>query len=143
MDSESEWLQDACPNWASPEELVEGPIARSPASDVWSLAMVFWEIMTCSVPFASLGVDRDAIRRAVCDGGERPPCESDIPPDVAAVLGACWASNPSQRLTVPVLIRRMRDVRTRLVLARPLMMSPGIEVRHQSNPGSADSWSTL
>ncbi|CAK9859116.1 unnamed protein product [Sphagnum jensenii] len=66
------------------------------AADVYSFAMVFFEVLTGKLPFE--GVRRRAIHERVLKG-ERPilPPDDYCPVHVSAVIKKCWATMPEDR----------------------------------------------
>jgi serine/threonine protein kinase len=101
-------------NWMSPEQLKSGKVV--PASDMYSLGCVIWELATGRLPWtdedtgASLR-DVQIIAKVVSDG-ERltfpSECESDpVWAELVEVAQMCFAENPEERPTAA-------DVATRL-----------------------------
>lgn len=70
----------------------------TPASDVYSLAIVLWELLTGDVPFAGENFVAVALRHI----NEPPPdllaLRPDVPPRLAALLGWALAKEPEQRI---------------------------------------------
>lgn len=89
----------------APETLL-GPGAFSFASDVWAFGCFLYELCVGLEPWK--GVDPRTVARLTL-GGRRPP----LPPpplldaQLAALIAACWASEPSRRPAI-------RDVRVSL-----------------------------
>lgn len=89
-------------NWAPPESIARyaGGIEYSQASDVYALAMCFWELYTCEVPYdepAYQAMQHDEFVRLVCEIGERPEVPADTPDYLRDILRQCWRTNPSER----------------------------------------------
>lgn len=72
--------------------------AVSSASDVYSLGMVAWEVLSREVPWANETLPRDIYIRVVFKG-DRPPIPVDTPTDIAEMIKGCWAGAPEDRLT--------------------------------------------
>jgi len=82
-------------HWMAPEILVGEPYDHH--ADVFSFAMVIFEVLCREVPFEDLSVQKVAL--TVAEGG-RPDMEA-IPPDSPALLVhlmvCCWAHEPQSR----------------------------------------------
>ena len=64
-------------------------------SDVYSFAILLWEIYDRGVPWR--GLQPMQIMRKVVDKRERPPMPSGMPDDVRTLLQRCWAPAPNDR----------------------------------------------
>jgi hypothetical protein len=65
-------------------------------SDVYSYAIVLWEIVTQKVPWPEMS-SFPKFRQAVCLQDERPPIPDDTLPDIRTLLQMCWHKNPEAR----------------------------------------------
>jgi len=77
----------------------------SKASDVYSLGMTFWEIITNAEAFPFAGLEYEELKLKKEIGGEKIP--ANCPPKIAHLLGQCWQKLPEARPTA-------RDVLTGL-----------------------------
>jgi len=78
------------------------------AADIFSFALVMWEIITREKPFASKSQIEAAA--AVAIEGKRPPFPNDAPPPVKELIESCWAEKPSDRMKVEDIIKSVEDL---------------------------------
>jgi hypothetical protein len=98
------------PLWTAPE--FYGRAADSGAAevqeitnkaDVFSFAMVIWQVLTRKLPYAEGsgggGNDPRNLNGVIEDilANKRPPIPNDCPPDLAALIGKCWRRNAAKR----------------------------------------------
>lgn len=76
------------PEYASPEQVAGGPITT--ASDVYSLGVILYELLSGVRPYSFLMRSTDEVKRVVC--GQVPPSPSDAVPTKAARLRTGTAS---------------------------------------------------
>ena len=62
--------------WSAPEVIIHGHL-HSKASDVYSMGIVFWELLTCYIPFQGLDYHQILARLR---NQERPTVPSSLPP---------------------------------------------------------------
>ncbi|CBJ30846.1 similar to CG1848-PA, isoform A/ leucine rich repeat protein [Ectocarpus siliculosus] len=86
--------------WTAPEVLEAKETSK--ASDVYSFGMVAWEVLTRQTPWADQTRPRDIFLRVVMRE-ERPAIPADAPVDIAEMVRSCWAQEPLDRPTFPVL----------------------------------------
>ncbi|CAN0276359.1 unnamed protein product [Ectocarpus sp. 8 AP-2014] len=86
--------------WTAPEVLESKETSK--ASDVYSFGMVAWEVLTRQTPWADQARPRDIYLRVVMRE-ERPVIPVDAPVDIAEMVRSCWAQEPEDRPTFPVL----------------------------------------
>ena len=74
--------------------------SRYSASDVYSLAIICWEVVTRRLPYkdSTTGKIKEGFVERV-QAGERETIPTDCPPGLALVIQAGWAQDPSQRPT--------------------------------------------
>ena len=107
--------------------------AIGPASDVWSWAMVMWEVATGSPVFSDYRPPQ--VSRKVWEAGDRPDLEDVTDPNLARVLAKCWSKSPTARPGVSELISAARDLASSGKLA-PREAKPGL-FQPQNNSGSS------
>lgn len=114
----------ACPasiRWTAPELLIN-PRAKeevgtskdtkviSAACDVFSFAMVMWELTMCEDPFEELTTEAEVIE--VLKNGGRPetPPSADMMPQYKELMKMCWEQEPHLRPTFKGVAARMKDL---------------------------------
>ena len=84
--------------WMAPE-IVRDPKTRiSKNCDIYSYAMVLYELVSCKKPFHDVPTDQMAIFNATM--GERPSLpesDSECAPFLRCLITACWDSDPKAR----------------------------------------------
>jgi serine/threonine protein kinase len=80
--------------WMSPEALLRHEYSER--SDAFSFGVVMWELLTGELPFPALE-NLDAAVRVAADEAFRPPLPADLPPQLVALVRACWRHEPAQR----------------------------------------------
>jgi serine/threonine-protein kinase len=82
-------------HYLSPEQVRSS--AATPASDIWSLGVVLYEIVTGRVPFASETLTGVMVR--ILNGTYDPPSRGStlIPKDIERIIARCLRSEPAQR----------------------------------------------
>lgn len=81
------------PHWMAPD-LFEGSMYTNKV-DVYSYAMVLWELLVGSYPFK--GVPPVQIAYLVCKKQERPKLPSRTPNSLAKLITKCWTHKPEER----------------------------------------------
>ncbi|KAH9549279.1 hypothetical protein CY35_10G009600 [Sphagnum magellanicum] len=78
------------------------------AADVYSFALVFFEVLTSEVPFANISKSQ-ILGKIRC--GERPilPPDDYCPVHLSAVIKECWATRPEDRPKFPEICQRLRE----------------------------------
>jgi serine/threonine protein phosphatase PrpC len=83
------------PHYASPEQLGQGDVG--PPSDIWSLGVVFYEMITGRLPFegGGLGTITERIMRATY--APATTLNSRLPRSIDRIIGLCLRARPEQR----------------------------------------------
>ena len=82
------------------------------ACDVYSFAMILYEMLTLSVPFVHY-TPVDAALAVACRA-ERPPVPSGaFTPEVVALLTDCWAQNAGQRPRFATIVERVEGLKAK------------------------------
>lgn len=83
-------------------------LAYNEKVDVYSFAMVLWQICTLLKPFA--GMSEAEHFNSVVLGGLRPPLDHRWPPGLSAVLQCGWHPDPNYRPSMVDIRQMLRDV---------------------------------
>lgn len=78
--------------WMAPEVIKGGEYQE--ASDVYSFAIIMWELASRSIPWA--GLSSSEVSSAVLSG-QRPAIPNDCPSAYAQLMQACWDPDPAKR----------------------------------------------
>ena len=122
--------------WMPPEALESDEY--TPASEVYSYAILVWELITCEVPWAvnpktGRPYSQGPLIRAVCSG-ERPPLPTATAASSSALLGAltqrCWQANATARPSFGQITRQLR-------LALRQLLEPGSDWMAEVDGGGA------
>lgn len=82
------------------------------AMDVYSLAVVFWEVLTGEVPWVS-AANTMAVMRKV-DQGERPVLPTDVDAPLRSLIEAMWATEPSKRPSMREIVTALQEMSSSL-----------------------------
>ncbi|CAB5363154.1 unnamed protein product [Rhizophagus irregularis] len=85
--------------YMAPEILRNNPYI--PASDVYSLSMIMWELASGIPPFKNKAHDFELIL-SICEG-ERPEIIESTPKCYVELMKKCWDTNPSNRPTITTI----------------------------------------
>ena len=84
-------------------EIMEGSAKYGQPADVYSFAIVLWEILSRSLPWEDITTTgirfRTELRETVASGG-RPLIPVHCPTDYRRLIEQCWATNPEARHTL-------------------------------------------
>ncbi|CAN1792036.1 Light-sensor Protein kinase [Linum perenne] len=107
--------------WSAPEVLEEQDDNKqkfTEKSDVYSFAMVCFEILTGKVPFEDSHLQGDRMGRNI-RAGERPLFPSQTPKFVANFTKRCWHPDPNFRPRFSTICRILRYAKKFLLLTSP------------------------
>ncbi len=103
-----ESLPAGTPNYMAPEQwLQEG---TSPATDIWALGVMLFELCTGQLPFKGAGQAQLAV--AIC-GPEPPPRVDEfveVPLDLAVLIWRCLSKEPKKRPSAAEMAQGLREL---------------------------------
>jgi hypothetical protein len=82
------------------------------SADVYSFALLMWELITRETPFEPLGQIEAAASSAI--EHNRPPFPPGISLALKAVIERCWVDRPDDRMTVPSIIEWLENATNHL-----------------------------
>ena len=96
--------------WSAPEFLrAGGKKSATPASDIYALGVVLWEILTLQIPYD--GDDDDTIHRSIKGGpDDKLAIPDDCSANVKSLLHACWNNDPTKRPTAMHLMQAFKQI---------------------------------
>uniref|UniRef100_A0A0E0GB21 Protein kinase domain-containing protein n=1 Tax=Oryza nivara TaxID=4536 RepID=A0A0E0GB21_ORYNI len=108
--------------WYAPEVLRSDGVADAAAAgrctekaDVYSFAMICFELLTGKVPFEDNHLQGDKTSKNIC-AGERPLFPFQAPKYLTALTKRCWHADPAQRPAFASICRVLRYVKRFLIL---------------------------
>lgn len=113
-------------NWTAPEVLRNPKVFEKP-SDVYSLTMVLWELLTGQVPFDEAGLGPSEGREQILTHGKRPVIPDDTPTEYAHLLERGWAQDPAERPTAAELRDALILLRRRWSANRTLQLGKFVD----------------
>ncbi|KAH9629346.1 hypothetical protein HF086_017721 [Spodoptera exigua] len=91
------------PAWMAPEALQKPPSKRNlEAADMWSFAILLWELATREIPFADLSPMECGMKIAL--EGLRVTIPPGISPHIAKLIKICMNEDPGKRPTFEMVI---------------------------------------
>eukprot|EP00948_MAST-09A_sp_MAST-9A-sp1_P002068 g2068.t1 len=93
------------PLWTAPEVYLSQPLNEK--MDVFSFAIVLWEIITLEIPYHGFPVQGLPVQ--VTAKGLRPHLGEGVPEKIVTLLKQCWAHEPEKR---PVFKDILKDLRS-------------------------------
>lgn len=97
------------PLWMAPE-VIRGHGRRAAytvKADIYSLGLVFWEILTRRIPFGD--VEDFSLERVDVEG-LRPTLPQSADPLLASLITDCWQGDPDMRPTADDVVRRLEEL---------------------------------
>ncbi|CAM9462514.1 unnamed protein product [Ectocarpus sp. 4 AP-2014] len=79
-------------------------------ADVYSFAIVLWEMVSLEMPFQFYGVKQ--LSERVVFGGDRPRLAPEWPTGFTDLLTRCWSADLSERPSMTQVEKRLREVLT-------------------------------
>ena len=101
--------------WMAPEVMRHEPYDSS--CDVYSFALVAWEMLTYELPFVDLTPVEAAF--AVADKAKRPEFPDECPADVKALIVACWDQELNLRPSFEKVVTTLSAMLARHAAATP------------------------
>jgi serine/threonine protein kinase len=96
LTSDSHMTACGSPAYMAPEILASGRGTYGSAVDVFSFALILWEMQHLCKPYGEL--PSYEVPSLVIDG-TRPPISPDCPPAIKALITKCWKGDPEERPT--------------------------------------------
>jgi sterile alpha motif and leucine zipper-containing kinase AZK len=93
--------------WMSPE-IISQKEGITTATDVWSYAVVLWELVSREVPYK--GLTEFKIYSIITQHGERLVIPETCPQKLANLLKNCWYSNPKDRIDMKQIISELEKM---------------------------------
>jgi serine/threonine protein kinase len=81
-------------------------------TDVYSLAVVLYEIMSLETPYETI-YNREMHQYLVCEGQQRPEIHAEWPQDLQDLLGSGWTHEPSKRPTMHAVFLKLSKMADR------------------------------
>lgn len=85
------------PQYMSPEQLLQRTDGCSPTSDVWSLGVVLYYILTGTLPFAASNFGELLLQMQQVQSVDIDPSATDVPRDLAAIAKRALTRDPNAR----------------------------------------------
>eukprot|EP00931_Biecheleriopsis_adriatica_P024612 TRINITY_DN1528_c0_g2_i1.p1 TRINITY_DN1528_c0_g2~~TRINITY_DN1528_c0_g2_i1.p1 ORF type:complete len:1000 (-),score=231.79 TRINITY_DN1528_c0_g2_i1:8-3007(-) len=100
-------LQGVSPVWAPPEMFDPRAGGLTEKADVYSFAVIFFELLTKQVPFSEVTASQLPAAKAA---GQLPRIPASVPPDCAELVQQCCAAKPPSRPSMSGAAARVREI---------------------------------
>lgn len=88
--------------------------------DIYSFAMVCYEILTGNLPFKDVG-SLKSVKEMVLEG-LRPHLPNDCPPLLKVLIEKCWSQKPEERPTFAVVCSELKYLKYLLMTGKPFQL---------------------
>eukprot|EP00054_Salpingoeca_dolichothecata_P016027 m.93360 g.93360 ORF g.93360 m.93360 type:complete len:136 (+) comp21777_c0_seq2:72-479(+) len=95
-----------CASFTAPEVCNGEPYNSS--TDVYSMGIVLYEIMSRKMPYENIPGNAWAVRQHVASGG-RPRVPRGLPKVVSDLMTQCWAHQPEERPDMNKVVQVLED----------------------------------
>lgn len=96
-----------CTRWMAPEVIRHESYDNS--ADVYSFAIVLWQLITREEPFANLGQIEAAVAASMESG--RPPFPPDTPRPIQDLIEQCWDDDPRARPSFEAISKSLEEIK--------------------------------
>ena len=103
------------PMWLAPEMMTKGQPEYTEKADIYSYAIILWELITRAIPFEEYNytfhslLEEDIINRQL-----RPTIPSHTPPLYAKLITDCWQANPQKRPSFTEILKKLSTIQLEL-----------------------------
>uniref|UniRef100_A0A914VMS5 Mitogen-activated protein kinase kinase kinase n=1 Tax=Plectus sambesii TaxID=2011161 RepID=A0A914VMS5_9BILA len=107
--TQTAWTWGGTAAWMSPEIINQSSSGISTATDVWSYAVVLWEMLTREIPYDGLTEFR--IYSLIAEYGTKLIIPESCPDRLTRLIRSCWKRDPKERIDfkqILAIIRMMR-----------------------------------
>lgn len=98
------------PQWMAPEVLAnyfDQVSYYDKRCDVFSYAILAWEIFHCKIPYGDSGLDQMGVARAVLQAGKRMALGRACPQPIQTLIVKCWDREPAKRPTFKEIVEML------------------------------------
>mmetsp|Transcript_21421 Transcript_21421/g.49699 ORF Transcript_21421/g.49699 Transcript_21421/m.49699 type:complete len:714 (-) Transcript_21421:279-2420(-) len=101
------------PQWMAPEIISNyfgHKMVYDRRCDVFSYAVLLWEIFHCKVPYAETGLDQMALAKGVFQKDMRPTMSRSCPKEIQQLIVACWDKDPNKRPSFHDVVKFLNSI---------------------------------
>jgi len=107
--------------WMAPE-LFERRAIYTQKSDIYSLGVTLWELVSRKIPFAD--ASNPSLIPSWVSKGEREDIPKDCPAKLASLIAACWEASPGKRPDADTVVTYLKSDKTNFAQFLPLPVNP-------------------
>lgn len=98
--------------WLAPEVINFESQSYDERSDIYSFAIVLWELATAGIPYDeySESMSGQDLRRGIITGKLRPTIPDSVDPRFATLMRQCWRNDPTDRLPFSEAVRALSNI---------------------------------
>lgn len=106
-------------------------------ADVFSFAMLLWEMVKREIPYHEFDMDQMKIAMAIVEG-VRPDIPSTVLDPLKKLMEDCWTANPESRPSFQAILQRMRKEKVVFAGANEAEIKQFYDSKNPDSPRSGD-----